>query len=775
VSIEGLVTDYCKEDNSEIDLEGKYPAVEGLGKIEFSGNGIINGIDDEYAIFIPANAALGNNPITCLFTRDYSGCKKNSTEIVTVNKTPDINFELDKVCVVDKADSVLFTSDTLMSDNVVEWFWRVNNSETIRESDRDSSKFSLVPQNNNLASLTLTTDKGCTSFKEKTIFIGSRVDLDFTWDKECNGETVTFKVLDRTDPLGVDSIRWNFGGLGVEDLTDEYNPQFTYDNPGGYDVEYQEYTNTCDLVTKSKRIFIRPSIIIGTDSYIEDFEQASEVTGWAVDLASVSNSWEWGVPNGEKINSASGGSKAFVTNLNGDYNSNEKSFVSSPCFDLSTLEKPMIKFDFISALEVSRDGVILEYSINKDEWNSVGVYGEGVRWYNSFNLTGNSLGQSSGWNSDGLTLNPSASDTLSSWNNAKYWLDEIAGNAGVRFRFVLASDGYIEDEGFGFDNVWIGDRKRLVLLEHFANDTDEEEFDNAQSEITSIFEDNPQDVIPIQFFTSFPTTNDISNFYTAGPSARSLYYGVSQVPYSIVDGGNRQFSHAEPDIVRKNVNKRMLEESKFQIKVVQEDDGTNLNIKAVITAVDTLEKSKLSARIVVVEKSVDSYINVVRTMLPDPAGVLIDKSWEINDSVKIYESWEIPAGVNKDNLITIVYIQYEGTEEKLRKEIYQAGYTDTFGNITSINDDFKNILDVEYVVYPNPVNDVLTVKLYKSLSYDLDINIYNNIGALVQSEKLYNGNTHKEININDLPVGIYYLKLGNTDKLFGTKKIIKTN
>ena len=50
------------------------------------------------------------------------------------------------------------------------------------------------------------------------------------------------------------------------------------------------------------------------------------------------NSWERGEPNGTTINAASDGTEAWVTNLNGDYDALEESFLISPLFDFTALE-----------------------------------------------------------------------------------------------------------------------------------------------------------------------------------------------------------------------------------------------------------------------------------------------------------------------------------------------------------------------------------------------------------------------------------------------------
>mgnify|MGYP006284948943 CR=1 FL=1 len=764
LNIIGLGANYCEDDDREIELTGVYPGDPGIGV--FSGTGMVSNK------FTPSNAQLGANIITYTFTRDYSSCVKSTTATTTINKVPEFDFSLDKTCINGQQDSVLFTSDTLMSDNVVSWEWLVDNTVTTRTSNKLEPKFSMVEQVRNYVSLTLTTDRGCTANRDSSLFIGSVVALDFSWDNECHGETVHFTVESATDPAGVDSIKWYFGGVGLEDISDIYAPSYTYDEPGGYDVKYEEYTGNCGVVSVTKKLTVRPSIALNEALYFEDFEQGPDVSGWAPDiqLSTDSLSWEWGNPVGTVIDEPGGGENAYVTNLSGTYYNSEKSMVTSPCFDFRGLEKPMISFDYVSDLELNKDGVILEYSIAKDEWNSLGVYGEGVNWYNSFGIGGNVLGQSSGWTGNGRSLN--AEDT-SSWNNARYWLDDIANQAGVRFRFVLGTDNSSKKEGFAFDNISIGERNRLVVLEHFTNPAEKDYVANQQL-IRTIAEDNQGDVVAVQYYTSFPAMNDFSEFYAAGPSARSLFYGISQVPYSIVDGGDRKFNYSSTNTLEgTDIKRRMLEHADFKIDLQQGMTDGVLNIAAEVTALEEHEEMDLSVRMLVVERNVNSngktYHNVVRTMLPDPAGSLLERSWNTGDRVLLYQSWNVPEGVLADSLFTVAFIQNEDS-----KDIYQSAAVSDFGEITGVDDIIQGLEDMEFVLYPNPASTALNVKFVHQLDGALQVRIFNSTGRLMQSAQMNEGDYILHLDIADMPAGIYYVQLHNNRSFMQTRKFIKT-
>ncbi|MCG8409891.1 MAG: T9SS type A sorting domain-containing protein [Bacteroidales bacterium] len=765
LAILNLDDEYCINSNVDVNLVGTSDGA-GIGDGAFTGNGIT----DPVGVFNPINSQVGDNTITYTFTRTSTGCIKSVDSIVTLNRVPSIGFGLSGTCISGPLDSVTFISDTAAVDNIVRWNWSVSALGNSRTSTLESPKFSLVSQQRNFIELELESDKGCIAAKDSSIFIGSVVDLDFTWDQECFGEVVTFDLVQYTDTAGVDSVVWDFGGDGVEDISDLMHPQFTYDAPGQYDVSYTEYTLSCGIISDTLMITIRPSITVDADGYFENFEQEPVVTGWSPDmLASTSNySWDWGVPSGVLINTAAGGQNAYVTNLQGNYSNNEISVLASPCFNLASLERPMLSFDFISALQVNRDGVVLEYNIGGSTWNSLGVSGEGVNWFNTFtNYSVGDFGKSIVWTGDGVDL---SLDNIR-WRSAKYRLEDVLGQSGVRFRFVFGSDDDGINEGFGIDNFRIADRSRIILLEHFAN-PNEVDFVNTQDDLQDIVRDNPSDVVLSQFFTSYPSTNTISNLYPAGPSARTLYYGVSQVPYSIVDGGDRHFNYSSINTLHSSdIRRRALEVTKYDITVRQGVEDRQLSVYGKIRAKEDIPSVALSSRIAVVEKSVEHegmvIQNVLRAMLPDPAGTLIERQWNHNDSVVMIYTWQIPEGVNADSLVSIVFLQDEQSNE-----IYQTAYIEDFSIVTSVEQQFN--LGNNYRIYPNPFSDYFSIRFTETLKRDVKVELFNNIGTLVKNITIRKGQQVLYIEMNDLPVGVYYIRL-NSEETINSTKLIKIN
>jgi len=147
-------------------------------------------------------------------------------------------------------------------------------------------------------------------------------------------------------------------------------------------------------------------------------------------------SWERGVPRGELISSAAGGMRAFVTNLSGEHNDSEQSYLQSPCFDLSRRSRdPELQLDVIYRTEMCCDYMRVEVSIDGERFRTLGNSSSGgTNWYDT----------SRGW---------AGSSGGGAWRNARHPLTDTFGHEAVRFRIFFNADGSQRFEGVGVDNV----------------------------------------------------------------------------------------------------------------------------------------------------------------------------------------------------------------------------------------------------------------------------------------------------------------------------------
>lgn len=151
------------------------------------------------------------------------------------------------------------------------------------------------------------------------------------------------------------------------------------------------------------------------------------------------SSFKWGVVYSGIIDSAANGLNAWKTNLTGPYNNNEKSYLYSPCFDLTSVtENPTLNFNLAYQFENELDKAWVEYSEDGGAtWTKLGVKGEGLGWYNNAGnyWTGNNK----------------------YWHNAKHIIptSSMSNLSSVKLRFVVESNGSGVQDGLSIDDISI--------------------------------------------------------------------------------------------------------------------------------------------------------------------------------------------------------------------------------------------------------------------------------------------------------------------------------
>jgi hypothetical protein len=225
---------------------------------------------------------------------------------------------------------------------------------------------------------------------------------------------------------------------------------------GTYAIKgYTSLLNDSDPTNDTVSYSVTNIPITTTFPYSEDFESGNG--GWTTD--GVNNSWELGAPAGSVINAAAGGTQAWVTDLDGDYNDNEDSYVLGPCFDFTNLLNPEIELDIWWESENSYDGAVLQSSIDGGTtWQKVGALGDPNNWYNDGTIGGLTDLEPSqeGWTGSGSTGS-------GGWLTAKHELNGLGGESAVLLRIAFGSDGSAVDEGFAFDNISISEAANVDL------------------------------------------------------------------------------------------------------------------------------------------------------------------------------------------------------------------------------------------------------------------------------------------------------------------------
>lgn len=185
-------------------------------------------------------------------------------------------------------------------------------------------------------------------------------------------------------------------------------------------------------------VTIHTQPLISAFPYLEGFENSDG--HWYT--GGLNSSWQWGAPSGTVINKAANGNNCWKTNLSGDYNNSEQSYLYSPCFDLSGLTSPVLSFSHVFQTEDDCDCDYhwVEYSTDGVSWTKLGATGSGVNWYD------NAIRQA--WQ---------LSDT--SWHVSSF---DIPVNAPkVSFRIAMKSDEATTYEGVGIDDIHVFDKAAI--------------------------------------------------------------------------------------------------------------------------------------------------------------------------------------------------------------------------------------------------------------------------------------------------------------------------
>ena len=177
-------------------------------------------------------------------------------------------------------------------------------------------------------------------------------------------------------------------------------------------------------------------------SYYEDFENGDG--GWTA--SGTNSSWQLGTPN-YNLKSAYSGENAWCTNLEGRYNTNELSYLTSPQFDFSCMsEDPMLQFAHAYWLEAEWDFYWIEISIDDGPWTKLGSATSGSNWYNTW------YNQNTDSDIDAFCGDGKYSKD---WDVSSHVLTGAAGSSNVRIRFVLNSDTSTELDGANIDDIRI--------------------------------------------------------------------------------------------------------------------------------------------------------------------------------------------------------------------------------------------------------------------------------------------------------------------------------
>jgi GEVED domain/Ig-like domain CHU_C associated/MAM domain, meprin/A5/mu len=268
-----------------------------------------------------------------------------------------------------------------------------------------------------------------------TIMAGTNINMNYRIN---GGSIITEAYTHPTDILNGDTISYTF--TSVANLS----------TPGNYDFQaFASVAGDGDGTNDTLNKLVISIPVISSFPYFENFESGQG--GWR--SGGISDSWAYGTPAKNTINSASSGTKAWVTGglgTNG-YNTGEASYIVGPCYDMSSIVQPIIKLDIWWSSDFSWDGAQLQASTDGGAtWSIVGNWGDPDNWYTDFTINGlvNAGYPGEGWTGSGTTGS-------GGWLTAKNNLTGLGGNSAVLLRVFFGSQFGNFNDGVGIDNITV--------------------------------------------------------------------------------------------------------------------------------------------------------------------------------------------------------------------------------------------------------------------------------------------------------------------------------
>jgi len=218
--------------------------------------------------------------------------------------------------------------------------------------------------------------------------------------------------------------------------------------------------------------------------------------------------------------------------------------------------------------------------------------------------------------------------------------------------------------------------QRLVLLEEFTQASCGP-CATANPAIYSLLNANPTKITSVWYHTNWPGYDPMNLHNPTEVAARVGFYGVTYVPWSVLDGNYYSGSATGWNI--NTVNARYAVPSPFTMSLQASLNATNDTITVTMVAEATTEVSgSMNAQNCVIEKNIHfnsppgsngekDFKNVMKKMLPGKDGTMLPASMEAGDYIIVQESWKLANVYDINQLAAVAFIQ-----NKTTKEIHQA-------------------------------------------------------------------------------------------------------
>ena len=779
IIIEGLPESVCKND-------APYPLVPAPpdpGAVyHFSGAGV-SGTQGSGYFYDPSSdiVPVGDSEIRLDYTPS-GGILTTYLYSVENLFVPTLAFTGTPACIPSEGGVVSFNNLTSGKFSVASWSWNFGDpgSGSENTSSVEAPDHFYPRPGSWTVTLSATTQEGCSEMEQNTIVLVDAPSADFTWLSDCyiKGQQTGFMDRSVSEFSDITSLVWTFrttsgGVLGQVASTDpEETIYFPFTAMDEYNVTLQVENEAGCQGNLTKPIVFSPIQKLTTAGYLETFD--SPGSNWLLASEDEKKSWVLGEPDFTGFEPVSG-DRGWYTKLpvhTAGYV--EKSWVQSQCFDFSQLSNPLVLIDVMKSFVPGTDGAVLQYQERVSEgWHTIGVVGAGQNWYNSWGIFNEPGGSPYGW---GLP----EFEPDEAWVHAGYPVDILAGFPFVKFRVAIGSGGRqaAGNQGFAFDNFYIGQRARYSVLEHFTNSASVAAA-SADRVVEEFVSDHSDIVIDLQYHMDYPGEDPMNQNNPIPPSVRAFSYGVPGVPYAVLNGGagpefRYDFSDASEEPDDEVLLEASLEIPPFDLMLDVDFRSSSLSGMARATCTASTYPSNIQLYVHVIEEEVTAYTgasnttlyrNVVLDILPTAAGKLLGSDWVVNQSESLSFDWTYADKVEDvDDLAVVAFIFDRDQEKILQASMIGASPGTGIG-------DLQDNMDV-LAIFPNPAQDNVYISLGKPADYQGQIKIMDLSGRGILDVEIDPGHSIRQVDISGLSGGVYLVNWVESGLVRGRAKFV---
>ncbi|PID92254.1 MAG: hypothetical protein CSA96_04230 [Bacteroidetes bacterium] len=777
----GLPALICGSDEPYV-LSPGGPSADSGADYSFSGPGVSGSMEDGYFFDPGSEDAFGKEISIHMDYTSSNGCLGSVDSAVMVHPTPTLGFDFSPACIAEAGGSIALSNTTEGKDLVERWAWDFGDPESGNDNTSEQenpSHFYSRPGPLQIQ-LEAETSTGCIATMEMDTVLADIPRIDFSLLHNCYNDGGAISIRNRTSCTytTLDSLIWHFYDEderlldSLISLDPDEVPEYVFPSTGLFNVALRVVSAHGCEAALTKTTDLRPTVVVDEDGYSQNFNGTAHA--WKAYEGGDGMSWTLGKPG---FNGFLASDDAWYTDLpnQGDYL--ERSWVESPCFDFSKAGSLQMRFDILRSFYPGVEGAVIQYDKGKgDGWKTLGTSGDGINWYNVEDVYHEPGGSAAAW-SNTYPFHP---DT--EWQKAVHHLDMLSGEAHTKFRVVIATGGRsnMGNQGFAFDNFELFEQSKRYLLEYFTNAGSTAALE-ADELVDSLSAQRPSGLVTLEYHTAYPGNDVMNERYPYGAETRSVFYGISVVPYAILNGGvgnGHRFTFTDE---ANSPSGEMLsmaseEEPAFDIDLDVKWGEEELQLTAEVECLTDTFHANLQLYLVLIEKEVTNYTganqdtifrNVVLDMLPNPGGKLLGSEWSSGKVVTTVLQANYPDYVEDlKDLALAAFVQDRQSGLVLQATI------DHLDKDTGIKLP-PGMERRELSLYPNPARDRLFVNLGSALNKDARLLIYGPSGAVVEEAELPAGYQIRQIDVSALPEGMYIVRCITEGQLDRHSKFIR--